>query len=64
MDGQDQPPQAARVTHVDAQTRALATWPRLDRRKLSRTHGDLTRIVGRRTALPLETIIGMLERGS
>ncbi len=44
--------------------RALALWPRLDRRTLTRCRGDAGRIarhVARRTNLPLETIVGMLD---
>jgi hypothetical protein len=43
--------------------RAVALWPRLDRVKLRRTHGDPTRIarlVARRTTLSVETIVLML----
>jgi hypothetical protein len=44
--------------------RALALWPGLDRRALLRTHGDprrIARLVTRRTALPEESIVAMLE---
>lgn len=44
--------------------RALAIWPGLDRRALIRTHGDpvrIARLVTRRTALPEESIVAMLE---
>lgn len=47
-------------------SRALALWPGLDRRALSRTHGDpvrIARLVTRRTALPEESIVAMLEAG-
>lgn len=43
--------------------RALAMWPRLDRRALSRCNGDVTRItrlVSKRTALPPQSIRAML----
>jgi hypothetical protein len=43
--------------------RARSLWPGLDSRALARTRGDVRRIarlVGRRTALPEETIIAML----
>ncbi len=43
--------------------RALAFWPRLDRARLTRAHGDplrIARIIERRTALPLEAILGVL----
>jgi hypothetical protein len=52
-----------RVTTDDVRVRALAIWPRLDRKKLSRTCGDpnrVARLVERRTALPPEAILGML----
>jgi hypothetical protein len=44
--------------------RALALWPGLDRRALLRTHGDparIARLVMRRSALPEESIIAMLD---
>lgn len=44
--------------------RALALWPRLDRRALTRCHGDAARIarfVARRTSLSPDTIAGMLQ---
>lgn len=44
-------------------SRALALWPRLDRRSLRRCGCDPTRMVAlisRRTGLPQETILGML----
>ena len=47
----------------DPRTRALLLWPGLDRLKLARTRGQpgrVARLVGRRTALPRETILGML----
>lgn len=43
--------------------RALVLWPRLDREKLRRTHGDparIARLVARRTTLPVEKIVLML----
>jgi hypothetical protein len=43
--------------------RALALWPRLDRRALHRCGGDprrIARLVQRRTSLSIEMIIGML----
>jgi len=49
----------------DYRARALALWPRLDPLKLRRTRGDVMRIarlVERRTACSLETIVGMLTR--
>ena len=48
---------------VDVRRQALALWPGLDRRKLSRTGGRprrVARLVERRTPLTLETILGML----
>ena len=44
--------------------RALALWPRLDRRALRRCRGDAARIarfVARRSSLPQDVIVGMLE---
>jgi hypothetical protein len=46
-----------------ASQRALAIWPRLDRRALSRCGGDprrIARLVARRTALPQEVIVLIL----
>lgn len=51
------------VVDVDPRTRALAIWPGLDRRKLTRTCGDphrVARLVERRTALPRESILRLL----
>ena len=48
----------------DVRARALAVWPRLDRKKLTRTCGDprrVARLVARRTALSPEAILGILE---
>lgn len=48
---------------TDPRSRALAIWPGLDRRKLTRTCGDPYRIaclVARRTALPIESILRLL----
>lgn len=50
----------------DTRRRALELWPGLDRRKLARTGGDpqrVARLVERRTALPRESILGMLGVG-
>lgn len=47
--------------------RALAIWPRLDRRALARCADDpkrLARFVSRRTRLAPEAILSMLVRGS
>ena len=52
------------VQTVDVRSRALAMWPGLDRRKLTRTCGDprrVARLVERRTALSRESIIRILE---
>jgi len=49
----------------DYRARALALWPRLDPVKLRRTKGEVMRIarlVERRTACSIETIVGMLTR--
>jgi hypothetical protein len=43
--------------------RALTLWPRLDREKLRRTHGDprrIARLVAHRTTLSVETILMIL----
>ena len=56
---------APRPRTTDYAARALGLWPGLDRVKLRRTHGDPTRIarlVGQRTALPPEAIVGLLTR--
>lgn len=51
---------------ADAHTvRALALWPRLDPAGLSRAKGDprrIARLVARRTLLPMEAIVLLLER--
>ena len=63
MDGIEQASRPA-VLSVDVRSRALAIWPGLDRRKLTRTRGDprrVARLVERRTALPREAILGILE---
>ena len=47
--------------------RALALWPRLDRRSLRQCRHDPRRIaalVSRRTAMPLEAILGVLTARS
>lgn len=47
--------------------RALALWPRLDRRALGRCGHDPRRIaalVSRRTKLPMEAIVGLLVAGA
>jgi hypothetical protein len=44
--------------------RAAAIWPRLDQRMVASSGGDvrrLARYLARRTSLPVETIIAMLE---
>jgi hypothetical protein len=53
----DQPPT------LDCGARALALWPGLDRARLRRTGGDpvrVARLVGHRTTLPIEAILGLL----
>jgi hypothetical protein len=54
---------AVGVSVENYRQRALVLWPRLDPARLARAGGDprrIARIVGRRTALPLETIVAML----
>ena len=44
-------------------TRAVALWPRLDRKRLGRCHDDPRRIAGvvaHRTSLPYESILKLL----
>jgi hypothetical protein len=56
-------PVAPASRSLDVRERALALWPGLDRRKLQRTQGDpsrVARLVGRRTTLPPEAIVGLL----
>lgn len=51
------------VVDGDPRSRALAIWPGLDRKKLTRTCGDpnrVARLVERRTSLPRESILRML----
>ena len=58
------PARASGSAAADVRSRALAMWPGLDRKKLARTCGDparVARLVERRTALPRESIIGILE---
>jgi hypothetical protein len=64
------------MTHRDAvfvvqlaepviERRALAIWPRLDRRALHRCGGDprrIARLVSHRTSLSIDVIVGMLTR--
>lgn len=62
----DRRPPAAGTSACDVRGRALAMWPGLDRRKLTRTRGDLQRVarlVERRTALPRESILRILRAG-
>jgi hypothetical protein len=52
---------------LDCRARALALWPGLDRTRLRRTGGDpvrIARLVGRRTTLPIEAILGLLTGGA
>lgn len=63
MNDRDRKTLNSRTPRCDVQSRALAIWPGLDRRKLARTCGDpfrVARLVERRTALPLDAILGML----
>lgn len=64
MDGSSRKPGDGVASGDDVRSRALAIWPGLDRRKLTRTCGDPGRVaslVQRRTALPREAILGILE---
>lgn len=63
MDIVERPRPTWLVVDGDPRSRALAIWPRLDRSKLTRTCGDphkVARLVARRTALPLESILRLL----
>lgn len=63
MDGIDRNSRPSVLT-VDVRSRALAMWPGLDRRKLTRTCGDPKRVaslIERRTTLSRESIIRILE---
>lgn len=51
------------IVEGDPRSRALAIWPGLDRKKLTRTCGNpnrVARLVERRTSLPRESILRML----
>jgi hypothetical protein len=51
------------ISDSPLERRALALWPRLDRRALHRCGGDprrIARLVSRRTSLSIEMIVGML----
>lgn len=64
MDGSTRTPRSEAALDGDVRSRALAMWPGLDRRKLTRTSGDpvrVARLVERRTALPRESILRILE---
>lgn len=64
VDGLEPVPRKNLSGGLDVRTRALAMWPGLDRRKLARTCGDparVARLIERRTALPRESIIRILE---
>lgn len=64
MDGISRKPRDEFAVTCDVRSRALAIWPGLDRKKLTRTYGDPGRVaslVQRRTALPREAILGILE---
>ena len=59
-------PAGVRDARRRLEERALAVWPRLDRRSLSRCRGDVARIanyVARRTRLAPETIRAILDPG-
>lgn len=61
--GGEQEPSTRLIVALDPRSRALAIWPGLDRKKLSRTCGDphrVARLVEGRTALPREAILRML----
>ena len=63
----DRKPSDGRVPACDVRSKALAVWPGLDRRKLTRTCGDpkrVARLVERRTALPREAILRILGAGA
>lgn len=64
MDGSDRNLRSEGALGGDIRSRALAMWPGLDRKKLTRTCGDPTRVarlVERRTALSRESILSILE---
>ncbi|HEX7949567.1 MAG TPA: hypothetical protein VF494_04390 [Candidatus Limnocylindrales bacterium] len=65
MDAIDRPPpRDGGTAAADVRRRAMAMWPGLDRKKLARTCGDparVARLIERRTTLPRESIIGILE---
>jgi hypothetical protein len=66
VDGTGRKPPGGIALSGDVRSRALAIWPGLDRRKLTRTCGDPGRVaslVQRRTALPREAILGILGHG-
>jgi len=66
LDAIDRKPPAGAAPACDVRRKALAVWPGLDRRKLTRTCGDpkrIARLVERRTALPYEAILGILGAG-
>ena len=59
-------PAGVRDARRRLEERALAVWPRLDRRSLSRCRGDVARIanyVARRTRLSPDTIRAILDPG-
>jgi hypothetical protein len=48
---------------ISVDRRAVALWPRIDRRALRRCHHDpqrIARLVAHRTSLSIEQIVGML----
>lgn len=67
MEGIDRVSRDGVAVSGDVRSRALAMWPGLDRKKLARACGDPTRVarlVERRTAMPRESILRILEARS
>jgi hypothetical protein len=55
---------ARAVSAAPVLDRALALWPRLDRRRLRRTGGDprkVARLIAQRTSMPEDAILRVLE---
>jgi hypothetical protein len=66
LDAIDRKPPAGVAAAGDVRRKALAVWPGLDRRKLTRTCGDpkrVARLVERRTAMPREAILRIFGAG-
>jgi hypothetical protein len=56
-------PKLADEPKLDCRRRALALWPGLDLKKLSRTRGEprrVARLISRRTSLSFDEILGIL----